>query len=102
MSKIVYNRCYGGFGISPAGILRYAEIKGIADSKSISMYNISRHDPALVQVVEELGDRASGDCANLKVADVPDGTRYRIDEYDGNERVMTVDDYDWSVAGDAP
>jgi len=27
--KIVINRCFGGFGISIAGIRRYAEIKGI-------------------------------------------------------------------------
>lgn len=27
--KIVINRCYGGFGLSDAGMMRYAEIKGI-------------------------------------------------------------------------
>ena len=29
MPKIVLNSCYGGFSISEAGMLRYAEIKGI-------------------------------------------------------------------------
>ena len=29
MKKIVINRCYGGFGLSYKGTLRYAEIKGI-------------------------------------------------------------------------
>jgi hypothetical protein len=29
MTKIVYNACHGGFGLSEAAILRYAEIKGI-------------------------------------------------------------------------
>ncbi len=29
MTKIVYNACYGGFGVSEAGMRRYAEIKGI-------------------------------------------------------------------------
>jgi hypothetical protein len=29
MVKIVVNSCYGGFGISEAGMLRYAELKGI-------------------------------------------------------------------------
>jgi len=26
------------------------------------------------------------------------GTQYRIDEYDGMESVMTIDDYEWSIA----
>ncbi len=29
MTKIVVNRCFGGFGLSEAAMLRYAEIKGI-------------------------------------------------------------------------
>ena len=29
MKKIVINDCYGGFGISHEGVMRYAEIKGI-------------------------------------------------------------------------
>jgi len=29
MPKIVVNSCYGGFGISQAGMLRYAELKGL-------------------------------------------------------------------------
>ena len=29
MPKIVVNACYGGFGISEAGMLRYAELKGM-------------------------------------------------------------------------
>jgi hypothetical protein len=34
----------------------------------------------------------------LCVADVPTGERYRIDEYDGSESVMTVDSYEWQTA----
>lgn len=29
MTKIVYNACYGGFGLSKEAVLRYAELKGI-------------------------------------------------------------------------
>jgi hypothetical protein len=29
MVKVVYNACYGGFGLSHEAIMRYAEIKGI-------------------------------------------------------------------------
>lgn len=71
-------------------------------ARSNEMYfsdrEIERNDPALVQVVEELGDRANGMCAKLRVEDVPAGTLYRIDEYDGFESVMTQDTYDWKVA----
>jgi hypothetical protein len=52
----------------------------------------------LVQVVEELGDKANGRCAKLRIAEVPAGTLYRIDEYDGFESVETKDSYEWNVA----
>jgi hypothetical protein len=51
-----------------------------------------------VQVVEELGEDANTRFSELAIADIPEGTKYRIDEYDGSESVMTVDDYNWSVA----
>lgn len=46
-----------------------------------------RHDPLLVQVVEELGQRARGACAELRIVEIPDGTDYEIEEYDGREHV---------------
>lgn len=57
-----------------------------------------RSHPALVHVVETLGDRASGSCARLAILELADDALYAIDEYDGNEtvRVMSVDNY---VAG---
>lgn len=59
---------------------------------------IARNDPALVQVVEELGEKANGRFADLQITELPAGTLYRIDEYDGFEYVMTQDDYEWDVA----
>lgn len=71
-------------------------------ARSNEMYfsdrSIERNDPALAQVVEELGDRANGVCAKLRIEDVPASTLYRIDEYDGFESVETKDTYDWKVA----
>lgn len=46
-----------------------------------------RSNPLLVELVETLGDKASGQCASLKVVEVPDDIRVEIDEYDGNETV---------------
>ena len=101
--KVVYNRCYGGFSLSYEGICRLSELKGIkAPSKndvgSYHLEDIERDDVDLVRVVEELEHRANGAHADLAIRDVPIGERWRIDEYDGNECVMTVSDYDWKVA----
>ena len=96
MTRIVYNTCYGGFGLSAEAEARYQELSGV---ERVYVYGISRTDPILLQVIDELGiDAASGRFARLAIAEVPAGTRYRIDEYDGLESVMTVDDYEWSVA----
>lgn len=54
-----------------------------------SHWELERHDPDLVAVVEELGSkRSSGMCAELKVKDIGDSS-YHIDEYDGFETVVT-------------
>ena len=70
--------------------------------RSNSLYfsdrDFERNDPILVQVVEELGDKANGRCAKLRITEVPAGTLYRIDEYDGFESVETKDSYEWNVA----
>jgi len=48
---------------------------------------IERTDPVLIQVVEELGQKANGRCAELDVIEIPDDVEWEIDEYDGIERV---------------
>ena len=137
MTKVVYNACYGGFGLSKEAIQRYWEIKGqqvwvedelwgcniwlvppeerlkpknsvefsamsmderIAYNKAYSAQtwyhcDVVRHDPVLVQVVEELGDKANGMCAKLRIDEV--SGPYRIDEYDGFESVETPENVDW-------
>jgi hypothetical protein len=140
VTKVVYNACFGGFSLSHAGIMRYAELKGLKlypfvdvrdkdgrlrfgkqkpatadDLKEARIVHycttpeysnesywtgrdMERADPALVQVVEELGEKANGSCAKLAIEDVPAGALYRIDEYDGNESVMTQGGYEWKTA----
>ena len=118
MAKIVYNACYGGFGLSDKALLRYAEIKGITlwpegDRHSITYFlvppeqrkgkwdrtevlycsDIERDDHALIQTVEELGEEANGMCAKLKIEEVPDGTAYQISEHDGNECLHTSSEW---------
>jgi hypothetical protein len=113
MTKIAYNACFGGFSLSKKAILHYAQLKGLnitveyeglfgphykLDDKYFSHRDIPRTDPLLIQVIEELGEEANGVCANLQIRDLPPGTKYRIDEYDGNESVVTQDEYDWQTA----
>jgi hypothetical protein len=46
-----------------------------------------RTHPLIIRVVEELGDKANGPFAELKVVEIPDGIEWEIDEYDGIEHV---------------
>jgi len=87
MQKIVINKCHGGFGLSDAAMRRYAEIKKIEDVDSICTYDIDRADPALIQVVEELGKKSFDRYAKLRVVEIPEGVSWFIEEYDGLEHV---------------
>lgn len=49
--------------------------------------DLDRDDPALVQVVEELGPAANGRCASLKIVEIPWDVQWQIEEYDGREWV---------------
>lgn len=61
--------------------------------------DIERHDPHLIQTVEELGSEASGKCANLTVVEIENGRYFRIDEYDGYESIQYRDvDDEWILA----
>lgn len=50
----------------------------------------NRTDTTLIEVVEELGDKASGNCANLQVVEIPDNIKYFIDDYDGYETLYEI------------
>lgn len=90
--KVVYNNCFGGFSLSKEAIDWYKELTGklgeICDS------DISRHDPALVKVVETLREKANGYLADLRVKEIK-SNKYRIEEYDGMEEVVEPDDIEW-------
>ena len=49
--------------------------------------DIERNDSALIQVVEELQEKANDICASLKIIEIPDDIDWEIEEYDGNEWV---------------
>ena len=81
--KLVINNCYGGFELSE----KAREMLGV------NPYDIKRNDPKLIQIVEELGEKASGKSANLQIVEIPDEiTDFDISEYDGVETVIYVMD----------
>lgn len=45
----------------------------------------AREDKTLIEVVEELGKKASGRCGELKIVKIPDNAFFIIDNYDGIE-----------------
>ncbi len=116
MTKIAYNDCFGGFGLSDQAFEALLDRKGIEwektegrywwfgfdywrggkvdeDDAHLSPYSFyhDRRDPDLIAVIEEFGLEANGHCAYLRICDLPAGTRYYIDEYDGLETIVTED-----------
>lgn len=82
--KIVINRCYGGFSLSPEATALLA-CKGYDKEKKCWMDD--RCNPDLVSLVETLGPIANGKHCHLKVLEIPDDVQYTIEEYDGMEWV---------------
>ena len=108
MRKIVINTDYGGFGLSHQAQQRYLELAGIEytlaeqlDRDSQIKYghmimingtvfsedNISRDDPALISVVQELKEKANGKYSKLKIVSIPANVKWQIENYDGKEWV---------------
>jgi hypothetical protein len=100
--KIVINSCYGGFGLSREAIDLYCAKKAKYSGESIQTgkwnatwgyydkfhcRDIKRNDPFLVEVVESLGEKASGACAELRVVEIPDNVDWYVNDYDGMESI---------------
>jgi len=99
--KVVINKCFGGFGLSKTACEDYAKAKGLNVGKFNDTWGyyqdgdfydreIQRDDPVLVEIVERLGNTASGHFANLVVVEIPDDVDWCIEEYDGNEWIAEV------------
>jgi hypothetical protein len=97
--KVVINKCYGGFGLSHEAIDTYCKAKGISAGKwndtweffdGFSSSSIERNDPVLVDIVESMGEKASGRWADLHIVEIPDDVEWCIEEYDGKEWIAEV------------
>lgn len=90
--KIVINTCHGGYGLSKEAV-EYLAKKGVPEAiielEKDRFYGYilddDRSNPLLVEVVEKLGDSASGDLSSLEVIEIPDDVEWQIEEYDGAE-----------------
>jgi len=96
MAKVVYNKDFGGFGLSDAAL---ALGQAMTKNPEWSEWGLPRHDATLVFVVETLGlKRAGGEHSCLDIREIPDGARYRIQEYDGSEQVILASEQSWIKA----
>jgi len=57
------------------------------DEISLDLRPEDRTDKLLIQVIKELGEKANGSCANLKIIEIPDDVDWEINEYDGFESI---------------
>ena len=66
-------------------------INGIIDDRHYFPHDeVEREDPLLVQTVETLKEKSFGQCALLKVVEIPEDVKYFIQEYDGFEHIAEV------------
>ena len=79
--KIVINDCYGGFSLSEQACKEL----GISNC-----YEYKRNNPRLIEIVERLGKESWGECAKLKIIEIPDDVEWIIEEYDGIEWISEV------------
>ena len=102
MVKVIIHPGHGAFSLSDRAFARYKELGG----HSLCCYTIRpRHEQALVQVVEEMGDSAQDGWEDygfgqqgLRIVEV-EGL-YRIVERDGAERIETPDSIEWVDSSD--
>ena len=111
--KVVVNKCYGGPALSRKAVLLGREISGdpnwcpesivgdvfengtIVDTE-YGFFDMDRHDPILVKVVETLGDDASNQSSDLQI-EIIDCNMYMIENYDGYETVVTPGIQNWNI-----
>ena len=82
MKKIVVNSCFGGYSLSEKGMKLYRKLKEAAghilpgdpdkdNPYSDVFHEMPRDDKHLVSVVEQLGDAADGEHAELDIIEIP-------------------------------
>uniref|UniRef100_A0A6C0IEK8 Uncharacterized protein n=1 Tax=viral metagenome TaxID=1070528 RepID=A0A6C0IEK8_9ZZZZ len=90
--EILYNTSYGGWGISDKAIELY-KLRNVNDNSMALEYEchelLSRTDPILIQIYNELGDEMNTKCCKIRIKKIPKKYEnyYYISEYDGKESI---------------
>jgi hypothetical protein len=81
--KVVINDKHGSFCLSEEAIFLYKEKNaGLLRDNYDPLF---RKDPILIEIVEQLGKKADGKLASLKIVEIPDDVEFHISEYYGKE-----------------
>jgi hypothetical protein len=84
--KIALNKCYGGFSFSEEALKRLKE-KGV-DTKGEKFWTVKfRTDPRVIEVVEELLTKASGESSKIEIEEIPE-PNLEIKDHDGKEYLV--------------
>jgi hypothetical protein len=95
--EIMYNACYGGFSMSKEAVICYLDSNGYVLCPYYISRGLERTDPSMIEIVKQLGARANGKCADIKIQSVP--IKYKdyveVGEYDGYESVYILTNINW-------
>jgi hypothetical protein len=102
IKHVVYNGAFGGYGYSEE-FIKYMEDNRYNDIINISQYRYDKREYVYKYIKkfalflnitnEQALKRASGKYAKLYVKEVPKHRKYKIEEYDGNEAVIILNDF---------
>ena len=98
MKQIVINESYSPFALSEKGAKFYNNLSPVklptkaprAWGVNGIIYCFDRDDPNLIKTIISLKEKAAAPHCKLKIEEVPDGYSYRIEDYDGYERVVLL------------
>jgi len=90
-TQVVFNDERGGFRLSQAALWVAKKLYG----EDWDEDEPERHDPRLVELVSNMGPKASGPSASLIVKTLEYGHKYRIYEHLGEEWVEEPEDIYW-------
>ena len=88
--EVLYNKCYGGWGISEKAMELYKlRIGNNNPITPLDVDELCRGDPILIQIYNELGNEFNGCYARIQIKKIPKKYEnyYYIHEYDGLESV---------------
>jgi hypothetical protein len=89
--SVVYNACHGGFGLSKEAKELLSQKRTAAGLDKLRyLYKHARTDPHLIEVVQELGEKANDRYSKLRITSIPIEYEhcFDLDEYDGLETVV--------------